>query len=107
MPQQLPSTAGDWQRVLTHVEQALVQAVEIIQLREQSLTAVGSAPHLPQLDWQRLQERQDALQACPRLAGQHLAELETSLREGEEALRQWLARAETLRRQLAMVARHP
>ena len=106
MPPQQPSTASDWQRVLTHVEQALAQAVEKIQLRELSLTSEDSAPHLPRLDWQRLQERQHALEACPELAGQHLAELDTSLREGEEMLRHWLAHAETLRRQLAVATRN-
>jgi hypothetical protein len=97
-----PSTASDWPRVLARVEQALAQAVAQIQEREQALAdAVGEVPRAPMLDFRRFQERRDALDACPERARQHLVELEAALCAGEEALRQWLARAETLRRQLA------
>jgi hypothetical protein len=95
-----PNTVGDWPRVLAHVEQALAQAVVEIQEREQALLDTAGKEPTPLLDGRRFQEHRAVLDTCPQRAEQRLAELLESLREGEEALRQWLARAETLRRRL-------
>jgi hypothetical protein len=93
--------AGDWPQVLTKVEKALAQAVALIQEREQALAStVNLALSKPLLDFKRLEERQEALLGVRQRADQPLAALDTSLREGEEALREWLARAEKLRRQM-------
>jgi hypothetical protein len=93
-----PSTVGDWPSVLAHVEQALAQAVVEIQEREQVLLDTAAKEPTPLLKGQRFQEHRAALDTCPQRAEQRLAELLESLREGEDALRQWLTRAETLRR---------
>jgi hypothetical protein len=86
---------------LSHVEEGLAKAVAKIQEREKALAAgAGNASGVALLDFQRFHERRIALEACPRRAQEHLAELDALLCDGEEALRQWLGQAETLRRKL-------
>jgi hypothetical protein len=99
------STAADWPRVLAHVEQALAEALAKIQQRESALAlAAANAPAAVTLDFQRFQEPQVALEGYPKRAQEHLVALDGTLREGEEALRQWLVQAEAVRRQLGQTA---
>jgi hypothetical protein len=101
MSQLRPATAGNWPDVLAHVEEALAKAVAKIQERENALAAAApSMSAAPLVDFQRFHERRIVLEACPQRAQERLAELEALLRDREEALRQWLGQAETLRRQL-------
>jgi hypothetical protein len=94
-----PTTAGDWPQVLNHVEQALARAVAKIQQREQALAnAVLQEPPPP--DYQRFQDHLDGLNSYPERAEKRLAELDVDLRESEDVLRQWLARAEAFRQQM-------
>jgi hypothetical protein len=95
-----PTTAGDWPQVLTQVEQALAQAVAQIHQREQALLETVTYAQPRAFDWQRFHQQRTALDAGPQRAEQRVTELLGSLGAGEEVLRQWLARAETLRRRL-------
>jgi DNA-binding FadR family transcriptional regulator len=105
MSQSRPATAGNWPHVLAHVEEALAKAVAKIQEREYALAAsAGNVSSAQLVDFRRFHERRIALEACPKRAQEHLAELEALLRDGEQALRQWLGQAETLRRQLGQKA---
>src|SRR4051794_16604212 len=91
-----PSPAGDWPQVLGQVEEALVTALTQLQQREQALAAVA-VPPAPVLDFQRFQDCRAALDACPLRAAERLAEWGDALRDGEEALRRWLAQTAALR----------
>jgi len=94
--------SADWTRVLARVETALTQAVAQLEGRKQVLAAATPALQTPQaLDFARFEERLAGFAACPRRAEQHLARLDIALHDGEDALRQWLARAEATRRKLA------
>ena len=93
--------SADWTRVLARVETALAQAVARLQSREQVLAA-GTTPQITTaLDFARFEDHLGAFGACPGRAEQRLAQLDVALSEGEDAMRQWLARAEATRRRLA------
>lgn len=94
------TSAPDWPGTLRQVEQALAGAIAQMQAREAALTA-GEAPRAMLLDLKRFFQFQETLDGSPQRAGERLAALDASLRDGEDALRQWLGRAESLRRQLA------
>ena len=92
--------SADWTQVLARVEQALARAVVQIEAREKAL-AIGelAAPKAP--DFGPLEAKTASLAEAPRRIAERLGQLDGELRHGEEALRQWLAQAETARRQLA------
>jgi hypothetical protein len=89
-------------QVLARVEQALAQVLAQIQERERALAQPAVPPQVaPTLDFSRFEATLTALAACPARAAQRLQRLGSDLAEGETALRQWLQRAESTRRQLA------
>jgi hypothetical protein len=95
--------SADWTSVLARVEQALNQAVAKIHEREQALAEAAAVwpgpPNAP--NFANLEERSIALLECPRRAEQTLVQVDAALRDSEEALREWLTRAEATRRHLA------
>jgi hypothetical protein len=94
--------SADWTRVLARVETALAQAVVRLEAREQALTAKMPLPQMTTaLDFAKFDERQGAFAACPGRAEQRLAQVDGALGSAEDALRQWLARAEGTRKKLA------
>ncbi|HYV37710.1 MAG TPA: hypothetical protein VE988_18645 [Gemmataceae bacterium] len=98
-PRTLPA---DWEKVLARVEQALGEAVTRLQEREQEWMAPAPLAAAPQaLDFSKFEQRLALFAKAPQQADQRTAELDTALRDGEDNLRQWLARAEAARRQLA------
>jgi len=96
------SMPSDRARVVARVEQALALAVIRLEEREKALSQHATAPQLSiRPDFARFEQRLNLLANCPQPAGQQLTDIDVSLRDGEEALRNWLARAETTRRKLA------
>ena len=94
--------SADWTQVLARVQNALAQAVVQLQEREQALTAMAPQPlaAMP-LNFSGYEKHLTAFAACPEQAEQNLAQLDIELKDGEDAMRQWLAQAETARRNLA------
>jgi hypothetical protein len=91
---------ANWNEVLTHVERVLTEAVTEIDQRDAALAAVLATPAAPVFGFDLLAERAAKLVAGPS-AQVRAAELDSALKECEDALRQWLSRAEATRRKLA------
>jgi hypothetical protein len=94
--------SADWTRVLASVEKALTEAVARLANREKGLlVATQPLPTSKPLDFAKFEDRLAAFAECPGRAEQRLEQIDGALRDGEEALRQWLSRAEAVRRKLA------
>jgi hypothetical protein len=92
----------DWGSVLARVETALAQTVARLEVKEQALsTVLPTAPITSVVQFAGFDERLKALAAGAGRARQRLAQIDDVLREGEDSLRQWLTRAEAVRRRLA------
>ena len=100
------SLTANWTEVLAHVEQVLAEAITEIDQRDAALAAVLATPAAPVFGFDLLAERAAKLTAG-RAAQTRVAELDAALQECEDALRQWLRRAEATRRKLATWAEHP
>jgi hypothetical protein len=87
--------------VLQRVEQALAQALAKTDERAGALAAAvpPAGARLP--DFDGFQSRLAELASCPEKVAAGFGELDRELQQCEDALRQWLARAEATRRQLA------
>ncbi len=95
------ATSTDWSEVLARVETALNAAVAQIAAREQALAQTAPALDLPAPDWGCFEQKHATLAAVPGRAEAAIERLDADLSAGEDALRQWLARSEAARRQLA------
>jgi hypothetical protein len=91
---------ANWNEVLNHVERVLAEAVSEIDQRDAALAAVLATPAAPVFGFDLLADRAAKLVAGP-TAEARAAELDSALKDCEEALRQWLGRAEATRRKLA------
>jgi hypothetical protein len=99
---------GSWTEILDNVQKALAQAeseaIRSVQALESAIAAEGG--NLPE-DFERQQGMDDLdqqfsrLEECAGEASRTVAETEAALARSEEALRQWLAMAEAIRRKLA------
>jgi hypothetical protein len=87
------------------VEAALAKAVSQLEGRKQALDNVTPLSQTTSAsDFTKFEELVAAFAACPARAGQRLGPVDNALSEGEESLRNWLARAEAARRKLAACA---
>ena len=91
---------ANWTEVLAHVERVLAEAITEIDQRDAALAAVLATPGAPVFGFDLLAEKAAKLTANP-TAETRAADLDSALKDCEEALRQWLSRAETTRRKLA------
>lgn len=103
-----PVIPASWTEILDNVHQALVQAgAEAARLGEALESAAGALPDAEAraAAWQQtlagLGEQLGRLQNGPAAAQRVMAESEALLQQNKEALEQWLAAAEDLRRKLA------
>jgi hypothetical protein len=92
---------ADWAAVLARIETALSAAIAQIEAREQALAAPTPAAEAAALDFRAVEQPVTGLSAAPGRAAASVNGLDGELAGGEEALRQWLARSEATRRQLA------
>jgi hypothetical protein len=97
MVTQRPLTAN-WMEVLANVERVLAEAVTEIDQRDAALAAVLAAPGAPVFGFDLQADKTAGARAR---AEERVAELDTALKDCEDALRQWLVRAEATRRKLA------
>jgi hypothetical protein len=91
-------STANWTEVLANVERVLAEAVTEIDQRDAALAAVLAAPGAPVFGFDLQADRTAAARA---LAEQRVADLDSALKDCEDALRQWLIRAEATRRKLA------
>jgi hypothetical protein len=96
------SLTRHWTEVLACVEQALAEAVAKVQKRDQALANAAAVPVQQRApDFGAFEAKAADLASCPQRAEQGVMQQDVSLGECEEELRQWLARSEAVRRQLA------
>ena len=92
--------SSDWTAVLSRVEEALARAIGQIEAREQALGAAElPAPRGP--EFAALDSKAAALADAPGRITARIEPIDAELRQGEEALRRWLADAEAVRQRLA------
>ena len=98
-----PTLPARWADILDSVLQTLAQAEAEAARSAQGLDAVPAHP--PSSDWERhlaeLTGQAQRLHACTADADLAAGAMEATLEAGETALRQWLAQAEAIRRNLA------
>ena len=89
-------------QVVARVEQALANAVARLEERELALTQQATIPKTDiSLDFSKFEKHLSELANCTKPTSQQFDQIDASLRDGEDALRKWLAGAETIRRKLA------
>lgn len=102
-PVSLPILPEHWAAILDSVQQALAQADAAAARASTSLDA--PAANWADYAWKQslgeLEEKGRQLHACASGADLVAGEVEAALQASETALRQWLERAETIRRNLA------
>ena len=102
-PVSSPILPASWATILHNVQQSLAQAEAQAAESAQGLDA--PAPDWASDAWQQslaqLGEQGRRLHACAAGAGLIVAEIEAALQASETALRQWLERADAIRRNLA------
>jgi len=103
-----PVLPADWTAILDNVQKALVQAQEEAERSAQALDAPLANPAgaaQTEAAWEQglagIDEQVRQLQVNADCADQKAAAAEAALEESEEALKQWLATAQAIRRKLA------
>ena len=111
-PVSSPALPASWVTILENVQRAINHAQSEAAGTAQALDAALAAEvrALPDdRDWQRgmaqLEQKFRLIQECTARADQQAQETEQALAQSEEALRQWLALAEAIRRKLANAGR--
>jgi hypothetical protein len=111
-PVSSPALPASWATILENVQQAITQAqAEAVQTAQTLDAALATdAGGLPDdTAWRRsmeqLEEKFRQMKDCTARADQQAQEAEQALAQSEEALRQWLALAEAIRRKLATPGR--
>jgi hypothetical protein len=94
-------SALNWSEVLARVERVLTEAAAEIDRRDAALAAAWAAPGVPGVSFDPFVEKASMLASSPARAEARVAQLDSALKDCEEALRQWLARAEATRQRLA------
>jgi hypothetical protein len=98
---------ADWNEVLTHVHQALREAVAASEERQRALESLLEVPSTPGQEtvWrqtlEQLDQRVRGLQEFLAQAERQTAEADTVLNTGEDQFQRWLETVGSVRRRLA------